>query len=192
MIGNDIIDLQLAAKQSNWKRKGFLDKLFSRQEQCYVFDSNEPFRVVWKLWSMKESAYKIHVRKTGMIRFNPRRFSCELTHQNKGMVQIDTHNYLTRTEEHREMMHTMAHDNRIEHEMLYGIMINKNIEDPGADIRKVLVKDLAERRKLPVEGLKINKNGLRIPELYAQNKKLKDLCSLSHHGRYSAYLLILL
>ena len=39
MIGNDIVDLDLARKESNWKRKGFLDKIFSLQEQ--QFDSQQ-------------------------------------------------------------------------------------------------------------------------------------------------------
>ena len=33
MIGNDIIDLKLAKKQSNYRRAGFLDKQFSSSEQ---------------------------------------------------------------------------------------------------------------------------------------------------------------
>jgi hypothetical protein len=33
MIGNDVVDLALAQKESNWKRKGFLNKLFTSVEQ---------------------------------------------------------------------------------------------------------------------------------------------------------------
>ena len=31
-IGNDIIDLKLAKTQSNWQRKGFLEKQFTQKE----------------------------------------------------------------------------------------------------------------------------------------------------------------
>lgn len=192
MIGNDIIDLELAARQSNWKRKGFLDKLFSKQEQGLVFESSAPFRMVWKLWSMKESAYKIHVRKTGERRFNPRSYSCETLDQKKGRVHIDAHSYLTRTETQQELIHTMAHENCFEQELFYGMTMNKGGEDPGVILRQGLVRDLAERRKMPVEGLQVKKNRLQIPELFVGNRKLKDLCSLSHHGRYGAYLVRLL
>ena len=40
MIGNDIVDLALAQKESNWKRKGFLDKIFTLQEQLFINLSN--------------------------------------------------------------------------------------------------------------------------------------------------------
>ena len=33
MIGNDIVDLKLAKNQSNWQRKGFLEKQFTEEEQ---------------------------------------------------------------------------------------------------------------------------------------------------------------
>ena len=37
MIGNDVVDLQLAKTQSNWQRKGFLEKQFTEFEIYYVF-----------------------------------------------------------------------------------------------------------------------------------------------------------
>ena len=33
MIGNDIVDLKQAAKDSNWQRPRFLDKVFTKHEQ---------------------------------------------------------------------------------------------------------------------------------------------------------------
>ena len=36
MIGNDIIDLDVAKTESNWKRKGFLDKIFTANEQFQI------------------------------------------------------------------------------------------------------------------------------------------------------------
>ena len=36
MIGNDIVDLALAKKESNWKRKGYLDKIFTVSEQLLL------------------------------------------------------------------------------------------------------------------------------------------------------------
>ena len=44
MIGNDIVDLQLAKKQSNWQRKGFLDKQFTVSEQEEIARSKNPFQ----------------------------------------------------------------------------------------------------------------------------------------------------
>ena len=62
MIGNDVIDLTLANQESNWKRKGFLQKLFSASEQQRILKSANPSQMVWILWSIKESVYKANLR----------------------------------------------------------------------------------------------------------------------------------
>jgi hypothetical protein len=36
VIGNDIVDLALARKESNWKRPGYLNKIFTTKEQLLI------------------------------------------------------------------------------------------------------------------------------------------------------------
>jgi phosphopantetheinyl transferase (holo-ACP synthase) len=62
MIGNDVVDLILARKESNWKRKGFLNKLFTASEQKLIFNATNQEEMVWMLWSIKESVYKAYQR----------------------------------------------------------------------------------------------------------------------------------
>ena len=76
MIGNDIVDLSLARKESNWKRLGFLDKLFTRKEQLLIANANNPEIMVWTLWSRKEAAYKIYNRQTQIRAFIPLQLEC--------------------------------------------------------------------------------------------------------------------
>ena len=66
MIGNDVVDLVLARKESNWKRKGFLNKLFTTLEQEFIQKASNQEEMVWMLWSIKESVYKAYQR----IHFN--------------------------------------------------------------------------------------------------------------------------
>ena len=56
MIGNDIIDLSVAKLESNWQRRGFLEKQFTEEEQQLILTASNPFVLVWKFWSMKEAA----------------------------------------------------------------------------------------------------------------------------------------
>ena len=42
MIGNDIVDLALAKKQSNWRRKGYFEKIFTQQEQHLINNTQNP------------------------------------------------------------------------------------------------------------------------------------------------------
>ena len=61
-MGNDIVDLALAKIESNWKRKGYLNKLFTDLEQNYIRTAKNQDIMVWILWSLKESTYKAYQR----------------------------------------------------------------------------------------------------------------------------------
>ena len=62
-IGNDIVDLKLAKSESNWERRGFLEKQFTQKEQGEILNSENSFLKVWLFWSMKEAAYKCYTQK---------------------------------------------------------------------------------------------------------------------------------
>ncbi|WP_366184291.1 4'-phosphopantetheinyl transferase superfamily protein [Flavobacterium ovatum] len=62
MIGNDVVDLVLAKTESDWKRKGFLDKLYTASEQTLIQNAANQDEMVWLLWSIKESVYKANQR----------------------------------------------------------------------------------------------------------------------------------
>ncbi|MCX2583262.1 4'-phosphopantetheinyl transferase superfamily protein [Pedobacter sp. MR22-3] len=111
MIGNDIVDLDLAKVQSNWRRKGYLDKIFSPSEQTLIATTNCADEMVWLLWSMKEAAYKIHNRKTGIRNFAPASLACKLTSAHEevnGLVTVDGQVYFTKTSVLPNHVHTIA------------------------------------------------------------------------------------
>ncbi len=103
MIGNDIVDLAKAKRESNWQRKGFLDKLFTEKEQELILTSENPELKVWNLWSRKEAAYKIYNRQTGERFFNPKCFVCE-----RDEVVFGNHKYFTQTQITPEFIYTIA------------------------------------------------------------------------------------
>ncbi|TCC86697.1 4-phosphopantetheinyl transferase family protein [Pedobacter hiemivivus] len=76
MIGNDIVDLSQAAKESNWKRTGYLEKLFTMAERFLIHVAKDPEVMVWLLWTMKESAYKAHAKETKIRTFAPTLLCC--------------------------------------------------------------------------------------------------------------------
>ena len=88
MIGNDIIDLSLAKIESNWHRRGFLEKLFTENEQKLISAAPNPFVIVWKFWSMKEAAYKVYTQQDKQRFFAPKKFDCLLISENKGLVNF--------------------------------------------------------------------------------------------------------
>ncbi|NTE03263.1 4-phosphopantetheinyl transferase family protein [Agrobacterium tumefaciens] len=111
MIGNDVVDLDLAKVQSNWRRKGYLDKIFSPAEQTLIATASCVDEMVWILWSMKEAAYKIHNRITGIRNFAPASLTCKLisTHgEVNGSVTVDGQMYFTKTSVLPNYVHTIA------------------------------------------------------------------------------------
>lgn len=89
MIGNDVVDLVLAQKESNWKRKGFLNKLFTSFEQDLIKKAPNQDEMVWMLWSIKESVYKAYQRINYNEGFYPIKIEIlELNSKNESIIQL--------------------------------------------------------------------------------------------------------
>lgn len=112
MIGNDIIDLDLANQEHNWKRTGFLDKVFTLQEQDIILNYTVPESMVWILWSMKEAAFKIFNRQKGSRAYIPLMIECSnLELKDKilfGKVNFEESTFLTKTYVSEDCIDTVA------------------------------------------------------------------------------------
>lgn len=155
MIGNDIVDLQLARKQSNWKRKGFLDKIFSLQEQALIHNSCNPELMVWNLWSRKEAAYKIYNRITGITGYFPWQLECFYESHSQGKVVIDDCVFYTQTEITNDYVYTTAVADRAIFDKIKLLEISDNIK---------------------------KHNGL--PYMMDEDSNLLKPISITHHGRF--------
>ena len=135
MIGNDIVDLAKAAQDSNWKRPGFLDKIFTSEEQFLISSDIQSVCMVWLLWTMKESAYKIESRKSKLREFAPVKLICNnlIIHENTatGNVTYNDQLYYTCTIIENDYIHTIA---AITLEELERVTINI-IETSAHDLR---------------------------------------------------------
>ena len=108
MIGNDIVDLDLARKESNWKREGFLDKIYTKQEQSLILNDPNPELMLWSLWSRKEASYKIYNRITGIRGYFPSRLQCHYVNENSGTVSIDGFVFYTQTQITNDYIYSIA------------------------------------------------------------------------------------
>lgn len=155
MIGNDIVDLKLAQIQSNWKRKGYLDKIFTKNEQLFILNSENPDVMIWNLWSRKEASYKIYNRITGNRIYNPIQFECFDSEQSIGTVKNNGVFYFTKTEINSLYVHTIS-------------VLNLD------DFKSVTY----ENRNSKI--IKIN----GIPFLKNNDKKMPIPISISNHGKF--------
>ncbi len=177
MIGNDIVDLQLAYSQSNWRRKGWLQKIFTIEEQGYINNTENPDVQVWKFWSMKEAAYKAHQRRFLLSpRYNPLSYECS----SGGKVSIHNYVYAVNTEFSNTYVHTIA--------KAYDCDYSSKIFENTTNIKQELKWIIARKLGIPLTSISIKKDENRIPILYIENKKENIDISITHHGRYSALL----
>ncbi|MBC8984434.1 4-phosphopantetheinyl transferase family protein [Pedobacter sp. N36a] len=112
MIGNDIVDLRQARLESNWRRKGYLEKLFCPREQFWILEASDQTQMVWLLWSMKESAYKIHSRRKNWRAFAPLKLICQTLEIKgalvTGSVQCENITFFTQSILSQHFIHTVA------------------------------------------------------------------------------------
>jgi len=105
MIGNDVVDLTLAKTESNWQRKGFLDKVFTKGEQNIIFGSENQDITVWRLWSRKEAVYKILRQKGESRGFYPLSINCT---NESGLVFYKDSVFYSTTQIRNNCIHTIA------------------------------------------------------------------------------------
>lgn len=172
MLGNDIVDLQLAAKQSNWRRKGYLQKIFTEQEQELILNATDQDQMVWLLWSMKEAAYKIVSPLIGERFYRPKSFECTISnsgYQLNGKVVYEEFECETVSEVNEDYIITTAtseHNRKLEFYLFH---------HPATyidDFNKISNKFM------------LLKNEANLPTI--QNLFTEEFCpaSVSHHGRY--------
>lgn len=191
MIGNDIVDLERARVESNWQRSGFLGKLFTADEQRLIHSSTDPGTMVWTLWSMKESAYKLIVRQMDRPFFAPRKLVCYVTqsdhHTLAGSVFYQQEYTVTAVMTPRYVASVaLAAPNKIPfaHQIVTFDSIDYQYQHER--IRHSLKQFLSSKMPNPVSDIVIHKNDIGVPSVTLNN----GLCipvSLSHHGHFGAF-----
>jgi phosphopantetheinyl transferase (holo-ACP synthase) len=159
MIGNDVIDILQSRKESNWQRRGFIEKIYTLDEQFLITNAADPETMVWILWSMKEAAYKVYNRQTKIREYIPQKLVCSIGLQNHnsitGSVICSGTTFYTNTILFQDHIHTIA--------VSHFDNLNKVIE-----IKK--------------EAISKDKNGLPYLSNTLQNT-IQDV-SVSHHGQF--------
>jgi len=192
MSGNDIVDIQTAAKENNWKRCGYLEKIFIPAEQRYILGSPDPGQMVWRLWSMKESACKVHMRQRGERRFTPLKFQCTVYNDDSGsVVTADGHyQYNTSTIHTEEYIYSIACPcNKRSYPLTnrcFAIPANKVYEQQQF-IYAMIITEYARLTGKKREQLSLIKNTLNIPSLFCREENLLIPVSITHHGRFAAF-----
>ncbi|SHI45014.1 4'-phosphopantetheinyl transferase family protein [Aquimarina spongiae] len=179
MIGNDIVDLHLAKTQSNWLRKGWLEKLFTEDEQYHILNTADSELEVWKLWSKKEAAYKAHQRRFSLApRFNPRWYQCQ-----GETVGINGYIYHTNTSVSRGAVYSIA---TTDQQAYFTQIVNQ-----GVSVKEELKNYISQICSVTSNDIILIKKDNGIPYVKIKDQ-LDDIpFSLTHHGNFSAFIIAL-
>lgn len=178
-VGNDIVDLDLAKTQSNWQRKGFLEKQFTVYEQQVILNAKNSFLQVWLFWAMKEAAYKCYVQEHLNRFFAPKKFSCKILSNISGIVSIENVNYYINYTISNIYIHCVA----CKKKKLKMVSTSFFVDEIDLLNQKINNKLLANFPK----NTRLKKSKLGVPYLFKNNKKLAVTISKSHHGNYGGF-----
>lgn len=196
MIGNDIIDLVAARRESNWQRPGFLHKLFTDKERGIIESSVHPDSRVWLLWSMKESAYKAWMQQGGKRFFGPKKIRCQLEYKVNdyktiGSVTIENNLFHTQsilTESYIYTSTAKQDDSTIYQTEFQVFKIGKGSATTKSQIAHATLMDYyAKQKKVSSLDLSLEKSNTGVPFLRYKKQKLDLSISLTHHGDYGAF-----
>ena len=173
LLGNDIVDLNAARQQNNWRRKGYLEKIFTSEEQSMIHTASDKHRIVWLLWSMKEAAYKIINRDLKKRFYSPKSLRCKLINTGKvhtnGEVLYKDRVLVTQSITTAAYVHTLA-TNTLENFSKTQLIIKVNPD---------------YFKKTYNSNFKVFKDENGFPYLLDGKSKQQKLATLSHHGNYS-------
>jgi phosphopantetheinyl transferase (holo-ACP synthase) len=189
MIGNDIVDIAEARQKSDWQRPRFLEKLFTTKEQQIINKSDNPFLMVWRLWSMKESAYKLYTQLHPSRFYNPKQFACEID-DSQGKVRYKDFVCYVKTNTTSQYIISEAclvKANMVSECIEIESRLSKNQSDT---IKAKLLLTIAQQFNILKEDLTILKSDFGIPSVYHNSKKLNIGISISHHGNFGAYAIV--
>lgn len=177
MLGNDIVDLKKAAEDSNWRRKGYLNKICTAPEQHLILAADNPSVMLWLIWSMKEASYKVINRLTGIRSYSPRSYVCSNLRLNGSQASASiTFGHCTmfnKAELHEEMIHSVAvlKKEELQYVKTYPLSNSAGYMD---DFNQACPEYL------------LSKTPAGLPQITYLPASRTSEASVSHHGRYAA------
>ena len=183
MIGNDLIDLRLALAGTKSDNSRFLKKVFTKSEINFIRNSDNPEICIWKLWSMKETAYKVNQREFSLKRkLNPVFYECCEISENYGVVVAGNNCYNVQTEIKADYIHSYSANQTILQYIYHTVDFRKD----------QLTSVISERFQIKKEDIQLEKNLSGVPSIRLKNAGKKFPFSMSHHGDFTAFVIPLI
>ena len=132
---------------------------------------------------MKEAAYKLYIQQDETRFFAPKKFYCQISSNSNGFVYYKNKVFYTSTNLNQKYIFTLASQKK--HTKAFSEIVNPHFLD------KTIKNKLEEKTEFSSKYIikKKSKNG--VPLYYYKNIILTKSCSISHHGNYGVFSLLL-
>jgi phosphopantetheinyl transferase (holo-ACP synthase) len=188
MLGNDVIDLADPETLADALHPRFDARVFTNAERALLARSPCTSRLRWRLWAVKEAAYKCAVKLAPGTRFSPARFEVGFADERQGGVRWGTARLRFALFEEGERLHAVATDGADPERVLHSLCelpAGAGHEQASSAVRELARGALAAALGCAAGELAIGRRG-RIPVLLRRGAPLGLDCSLAHHGRFAA------
>lgn len=187
----DLVDWAQAKAESNWRRRGFLAKVFSSQEQQFILDYPDPDARVWTFWSMKESVYKLSLTQNQIRRYAPSALECQIIScHSKGLlgkVISGGKTYLTQSVFTTEYVLTTASLTEAFEKPLLVSFENTSYLCQHQTMDNSIRAHLTQRFRLPEPWIQ-SKTSAGITSFSSLHKRV--LIPSTHHGHFGAFIVL--
>jgi hypothetical protein len=184
-LGNDLVDLTTPHTAGKARDLRFLRRVFTAAEQDRIASSPDPDRVLWKLWSAKEAAYKAWSRYLPDLVFAHSRFEVD---PEDGSVRLPQGLCRVHWCEQEEWIHCLAWTGFPEGLSWKVEGLPKGVPENGPEaitIPSLQARDLAARllAGIGLPGARLHREDRRPPVVLLEGRLLEGfLVSWSHDG----------
>ena len=201
-VGNDVVDLREPANAGKSRNSRFLKKILTNAEIEFVQNAKDPDATLWSYWACKETAYKVIKKSCLDAAFLPRQwtvfFKKSQSDFSEGEVMIPgKERVYVRLFYNPQYVHCVGSDSITAlDKLIWSVDVlpeekdEKNI-DPSFFSRNCLGQNLAQYFSLNFHNIKIRRTrkdgALQPPRVYVSGRETDINISLSHDGRFVAY-----
>lgn len=186
-IGNDIIDLHDAIHTYKHKNYAWINKAFTPEEQSYIFNSTNPSLTLWELWSCKESAYKVVVKREKQRFLNPKKMVCQKCQLGMYKVKYNLCELWVKVHRHPQYIHSIcAPTSERILDCQYEVLSFSSLDtDRSEMVRRALSVRLRSEWGNHIQ-IEYCKSELGVP--FVNTNSMNIDISFSHDSSFSAYL----
>jgi len=195
MIGNDIIDLEIAYQHFRCKEERYWKKVLTENEISWITNHKDRILAFHTLWAIKEATYKL-VCKLGLAQsFIPKKISiknpCSLNYYETSVHIVKTpvgdFPFCIKKTQHTLEAFAARDTHLLAQAIFYSFpILGNSYATQSYSVKEHLKKSLSEFLLLDIEKLSIRKEN-SIPKLYISQKLAPVDISISHHGSWGAY-----